>query len=77
MKLISDLFHSKKFVALLIGLLVLVLKDVVGLDAETATKLAGLVGAYLLGQGIADGVSGGMTSSMPGTPTREDVRPKG
>ena len=63
------MLHSKKFVAFLIGLIVLACKNFLDIDEATATKIAGIIGTYLLGQGVADGLSGGMTSSLPGTPT--------
>lgn len=77
MKVILDLLYSKKFIALIIGLVTMALQQFLGLDAETATKIAGLIGAYLIGQGFSDGFSGGMTSSQPGTPTAADLPKNG
>ena len=62
------LFKSKKFVAFVLGLIVLGLKNFLSIDEATATKIAGIIGAYLLSQGFSDGMSGGLTSSLPGTP---------
>jgi len=73
MKVIKDMLQSKKFIAMLVGLAAMLLQQALGLDAETATKIAGLIGAYILGQGYSDGQSGGMTSSQPGTPTAENL----
>ena len=77
MLILKDLLQSKKFIALIIGILTMVLQQVFDLDAETATKIAGLVGAYVLGQGLSDGLSGGMTSSQPGTPSAKDLPKNG
>lgn len=74
---IIDMLRSKKVIALLIGIMAMVLQELLGLDAETATKIAGLVGAYLIGQGVSDGLSGGMTSSQPGTPSSADLPKNG
>lgn len=63
-----SMFRSKKFVAFLLGVIVLCLKSFLGVDDETALKIAALVGTYVFGQGIADGMSKGATSSLPGTP---------
>jgi hypothetical protein len=60
--------HSKKFIAFLIAVAVLAMKNFLGIDEATATKIAGIIGAYLLGQGFSDGMTGGLTSSLPGTP---------
>lgn len=67
--ILNDILHSKKFLAMVMGVVVLALKNIFGIDEATATKIAALVGSYVLGQGISDGLSGGLTSSQPGTPT--------
>lgn len=77
MKVLVDMLQSKKFLAMLIGILTMALQQFFGLDAETATKIAGLIGAYLIGQGVSDGLSGGMTSSQPNTPTANDLPKNG
>ena len=71
-KVLKDLFQSKKFLSLLLGVVVLALKEF-GLDEATANTIGGLIGVYILGQGVSDGLSGGMTSSQPGTPTAENL----
>lgn len=52
------LLSSKKFLALLVTLLVLVATRKLGLDEATATELAreivALAAAYMVGQGVAD-----------------------
>lgn len=62
------MIRSKKFIAFLLGVAVLAAKDLIGIDPDTATKIVGIVGTYLLGQGFSDGMTGGLTSSLPGTP---------
>lgn len=63
------MFRSKKFVAFLVGVIVLALKNFLGIDEATALKIAGIVAAFVASQGFADGMTGGLTSSLPGTPT--------
>lgn len=57
-KIAISLLSSKKFLALLVTLLVLVATRKLGLDEETATELAreivALAAAYMVGQGVAD-----------------------
>ena len=45
---------SKKVRALGLGILLLVLREGLGLSEEAALAVAGLVGTYILGQGLAD-----------------------
>lgn len=47
---------KKKLTALIVSALVLILNDILdlGVSTETLTWLAGLVGTYMLGQGMAD-----------------------
>lgn len=47
---------KKKLTALILSALVLILNDILelGISADTLTWLAGLVGTYMLGQGMAD-----------------------
>lgn len=54
MAFLKALFTSKKAGAFLLGLLMLVLTQLLGLDKETAMKIAELIMAYLVGQGLAD-----------------------
>lgn len=50
-----DLFKSKKFQALLVGLIVLLLQQYIpGVDEAKATEIVALVVAYIIGQGLAD-----------------------
>tara|TARA_Y100000310_G_C20079909_1_gene533322 strand:+ start:158 stop:421 length:264 start_codon:yes stop_codon:yes gene_type:complete len=52
-KLIEKL-SSRKLWAAVIGCLVIAIGSQFGLDEATATKLAGMVSAFIIGQGIAD-----------------------
>lgn len=75
MSTIRDLFRSKKFLVLLvtaIGALSSAFAGVVEWPDALKAILAA-VGVYLGAQGISDGLSGGMTSSQPGTPSAADL----
>ncbi len=61
MDLVSK-FGGKKFVALLVYVLLVIFKDKIGIDEPTFLKLSGTLGTYFLGQGFADGLSKGKTS---------------
>lgn len=57
-KMIAQLFTSKKFVALLAGLLAMILVRKLGLDEATANQVSmqvvALVGVFIGAQGVAD-----------------------
>ena len=55
MAVLKALFSSKKFVAMLVGIVATLLAKI-GLDVDdaTVTKLVGVVVSFILGQGIAD-----------------------
>ncbi len=57
-------FKSKKFSAFILGLITLVVTDLLGWDAATATNITAVIGSYLVGQGVADGFSKGATSNV-------------
>ena len=57
-------FKSKKFTAFITGLVVLVLTQQFGIAEGAAQEIAALIAAYLLGQGLADGLSKGATSNV-------------
>ena len=75
MKVIRDLLSSKKFLALLLTIIGALISGYSGTvawpDALKACLVA--VGIYLGAQGISDGLSGGMTSSQPDTPSSKDI----
>ena len=54
MTAIKSAFGSRKFLATLIGAVVVAAGSAVGLSEDQATKIAGMIIAYVLGQGIAD-----------------------
>ena len=47
-------FGSRKFLATLIGAVVVAAGSALGLSEDQATKIAGMIIAYVLGQGMAD-----------------------
>lgn len=51
---VPEVIKSKKFQAFLLGLLAIVGKHLLGLSDEDVTKIVGLVGTYVIGQGVAD-----------------------
>lgn len=60
-ELLKDLLRSKKFVALLTGLIInlaVLVSSKIGVSEEmakdVATKITGLVASYIIGQGVAD-----------------------
>ena len=61
-------FKSKKFTAFIVGLIALALTELAGVSEQIATQIAGIMGAYLLGQGVADGLSKGATSNVATKP---------
>lgn len=56
MNLLKSLFSSKKFIAMLAGLIGIVALKVfkISVDPATVIEIVSLVGAYILGQGISD-----------------------
>lgn len=63
-KLIAKL-GGRKFLLALVTLLGVAVASLTGyeIDANLRDTLVGVLGTYLLGQGLADGLSGGKTSS--------------
>jgi len=62
-----QILKSKKMVALLVGVAAVVVLVLAGTDLETVKWvggfIAGMVASLQIGQGIADGLSGGETSA--------------
>lgn len=56
MQLLQSLFGSKKFLAMLAGVIGLLIMKVfkVTVDSATVGEIVGLVASYIVGQGIAD-----------------------
>jgi len=64
---------GKKFIVALLGLIAVVVAALTGYEIapETLQTVAAIVSSYLIGQGVADGFSGGKTSSV--AKANEDV----
>ena len=54
MKAIREMLRSKKAVATISGIVVVLLTELLGVEGEIALAIAGLVATYVLGQGLAD-----------------------
>ena len=50
----KDAFTSKKFLATVIGALVVALGSALGLSEDQSTKVAAMICAYIVGQSVAD-----------------------
>ena len=50
----KDAFTSKKFLATVIGAVVIALATSLGLSEDQATKVAALICTYVIGQSVAD-----------------------
>ncbi|MBE7463858.1 MAG: hypothetical protein HS116_10165 [Planctomycetes bacterium] len=61
---------GRKFILAVFAALAVALHGLFGLDETSVMTLGGIVASYLLGQGFADGLSGGLTS------TSEDIKEK-
>ena len=57
---------GRKFLVAVLGLVGVVVAALTGFDiSKYQETIIGILGTYLLGQGLADGLSGGATSSTP------------
>jgi hypothetical protein len=54
---------GRKFLVALFGVIAIALHSWLGIDQDAVMTLGGVVAAYVFGQGIADGFSGGATST--------------
>jgi len=54
---------GRKFVVAVFGVVAIGLHNWLGINTEAVITLGGVIAAFLFGQGIADGLSGGATSS--------------
>ena len=59
---------GRKFLVALFGTLAIALHAWLGLDEQSILAVGGIVAAYVFGQGVADGFSGGATSSVAKLP---------
>lgn len=63
---------GRKFLMAIFGVIAVVAQSHFGVSEQTTMTVAGVIAAYIFGQGVADGLSGGATSSNP-TPPNKDV----
>lgn len=54
MQYITQFTKSKKFAALIFGMLLIMLADYIGASTEAIISMTGLLSAFEVGQGIAD-----------------------
>jgi hypothetical protein len=54
---------GRKFLMAVVGVIAIGLHNWLGINTEGVITLGGVVAAFIFGQGIADGLSGGATSS--------------
>jgi len=75
MKELLAQLQSKKLRVLILSEIGLIISGMTGVNSWDKVIMEGiaLAMAYMGAQGYADGASGGMTSSLPGTPTAEDL----
>lgn len=58
---------GRKFVVAVFGVIGIGLHNWLGIDSNAVMTIGGVVAAFIFGQGIADGLSGGATSSTVGS----------
>lgn len=67
MKAIVAKLGGRKFIVALVGLVIVIVDSLTGWDLTGQKELLiTILGGYLIGQGVADGLSGGKTSSSNG-----------
>jgi hypothetical protein len=54
---------GRKFLMALVGVAAIGLHNWLNIDTQAVMTLGGVIAAFIFGQGIADGLSGGATSS--------------
>ena len=64
---------GRKFIMAVFGVLAIGLHNWLNIDSQAIIALGGVISAYIFGQGIADGLSGGATSST--TTAASDSKP--
>ena len=60
---------GRKFLVAVFGALAIGLNGWLGISEQAVLALGGIVAAYVFGQGVADGFSGGATSTVAKTET--------
>jgi hypothetical protein len=58
---------GRKFLVALFGVVAIGLHSWLGIDEQSVLAVGGIVAAYVFGQGVADGFSGGATSTVART----------
>ena len=61
---IFGMLGGRKFLAAIFGALAIALHSSLGIPEDAVAIIGGIVAAYIFGQGIADGLSKGETSSV-------------
>jgi hypothetical protein len=56
---------GRKFILAVFGVIAIALHSWLGIDVDAVITIGGVIASFLVGQGIADGLSGGATSSTP------------
>jgi hypothetical protein len=64
---------GRKLLVTLLGILATWLHDKLGIPADMVNNIGALAISYVLAQGLADGLSKGATSTLPGTPGAEVI----
>jgi len=56
---------GRKFIVTILGLAAMMVNGLTGVNIDDATvqMIAGIVASFVIGQGVADGLSGGATST--------------
>ena len=62
---------GRKFLVAIFGVVAIGLHNWLGIQTEAVMTIGGIVSAFLFGQGLADGLSGGATSSTAQQNTAE------
>ena len=70
MKFLKKLFSSKKFLAMLSGILIVTVNLAAGLDLppDALVSVLGVIGAFIVGQGIADNGKEAVLAATPPDP---------
>ena len=62
---------GRKFLMAVFGVVAIGVHNWLGINTEAVITLGGVIAAFIFGQGIADGLSGGATSSTAAGETKE------
>lgn len=57
---------GRKFLMAIFGVVAIGLHNWLNIDTQAVLTIGGVIAAFIFGQGIADGLSGGATSSTTG-----------